>query len=202
VVLDFHEGGYYARGEPHRSELAVTTALSLANAVFEMGQQVGLVTNARDAVDRLKFESWQQEQTSRAAARRTAAMLERSDRLEPMIVETRRGPEQLQRMRELLARAELTDGLTFAQLVGETVARLPRDATVVAVLAEVSVETALALGNLRRRGFAVTAVLILIDEEKRAQALGRLYAEGIRDARHLSSEAELPELCRRQVLVR
>src|SRR6266540_983548 len=42
VILDFHAAGYHARGEPHRSELAVTTALSLANAVYEMGQQVGL----------------------------------------------------------------------------------------------------------------------------------------------------------------
>jgi uncharacterized protein (DUF58 family) len=33
VVLDFHEAGYGARGEPFRSELAITTALSLGAAV-------------------------------------------------------------------------------------------------------------------------------------------------------------------------
>jgi hypothetical protein len=58
------------------------------------------------------------------------------------------------------------------------------------------VETALALGNLRRRGFAVTAVLIMIDGDGLEQAFGRLLAEGIRDVRHLASEAALPELCR------
>ena len=33
-----------------------------------------------------------------------------------MIIETRRGPEQFLRIFESLARAELTDGLTFSQL--------------------------------------------------------------------------------------
>ena len=54
VLLDFHTAGYHQRGEPFRSELAVTAALSLANAVYEMGQQVGLVTNGRDAADRIR----------------------------------------------------------------------------------------------------------------------------------------------------
>ena len=87
--------------------------------------------------------------------------------------------EQLQRMRELLACIELNAGLTFRQLIGESVARLPRDATVLAVLAEVTVETALTLGTLRRRGFAVTAVLVLFEEDAlerahRAEELTRI----------------------------
>ena len=35
-------------------ELAITAAATLANAVYEMGQQIGLVTNGRDAVDRMR----------------------------------------------------------------------------------------------------------------------------------------------------
>src|SRR5262249_26709762 len=58
LVLDFHERGYHRQGEPYRSELAVTTATSLANAVYEMGQQIGLVTNGRDAADRIRLEGW------------------------------------------------------------------------------------------------------------------------------------------------
>src|SRR5206468_5591615 len=105
VVLDFHEAGYPSGREPHRSELAVTTALSLANAVFEMGQQVGLVTNGRDAAGRLRLQ-WQKEQSSRTAAHEAAAMSEQNDRLQPLVIETRRGAEQIERMRELLARVE------------------------------------------------------------------------------------------------
>ncbi len=91
-------------------------------------------------------------------------MLETSDRLQPLVVETRRGPEQLMRILETLARVELTDGLSFAQLVLETAGRLPRDATVVAILASPSVETAMALGELRHKGLAVTAIINLYDD--------------------------------------
>src|SRR5437764_14275449 len=102
-------------------------------------------------------------------------------------------------MRELLACIELNAGLTLRQLIGESVARLPRDATVLAVLAEVTVETALTLGTLRRRGFAVTAVLVLFEEDALERAHARLMAEGVRDVRHLRNEVELPDLCRREV---
>jgi uncharacterized protein (DUF58 family) len=199
VLLDFHRMGYHQQGEPFRSELAVTTALSLANAVYEMGQQIGLATNGRDAVDRIKTEGWEQDPRTRQAARGTAAMRDANERLQPLLVETRRGVEQLQRLRETLARVELTDGLTFAELVTETIGRLPRDATILAVLPEVSMEAAISLGTLRRGGLAITVVLILLDDAPLERAYGRLVAEGIRDIRHLKSEAELPELCQRQV---
>src|SRR5262249_44627803 len=97
------------------------------------------------------------------------------------------------------ARAELTDGLTFAGLVSETAHRLPRDATALAVLPAVSVETAIALGNLRRRGMAVAVVLVLLDHSALEAAYARLIAEGVRDLRHLTGEEALPDLCRNQV---
>ena len=189
LLLDFHKAGYHDRGEPFRSELAVTTAASLANAIYEMGQQVGLVSNGRDAVDRIRLEGWQGDARTRQAAQQTGAMHEESQRLQPVVVETRRGVEQFHRIRETLARVEFTDGLTFSQLVIETTGRLPRDATVVAILPDVSVETALTLGNLHRQRFAVTAVLILLDDEQLEKGYGRLLAEGVRDVRHLRDEA-------------
>ncbi len=199
ILLDLHRAGYPKRGEPDRSELAVTAAASLANAVYELGQQVGLVSNGRDAADRIRQEGWEnQDFRTRRAARRSAAMQEESQRLQPVVVETRRGAEQFQRIREALARLELTDGMTFAQLVVEAAARIPRDATVVAVLPDVPVELALALGTLRRHGLAVTAVLIACDSAQLERGYGRLVAEGVRDVRHLRDEAGLPELCRQQ----
>jgi uncharacterized protein (DUF58 family) len=199
VLLDFHAAGYPSRGEPIRSELAVTAAVSLANAVWELGQQIGLVTNARDAVERIKTEGWDPDPANRLAAKQAAAESNESKRLEPLVVPTRRGSEQLQRIRETLARAELTDGFTLAQLVTESAHRLPRDATVTAVLPDVSVETAIALGNLRRRGLAVAVILVLMDEAGLERAYARLIAEGIRDLRHLASEEMLPDICRNTV---
>jgi uncharacterized protein (DUF58 family) len=199
LVLDFHQASYHRRGEPHRSELAVTAAASLANAVFQLGQQIGLVSNGRDAADRIRLEGWEHDHRTRQAARRQSAMAERSERLQPLVVETRRGVQQFQRIREVLARLELTDGLTAAQLIIETASRLPRDATVAALLADVPVEAALALGNLRRQGLAISVVLIALDDEQFEKGYGRLRAEGIMDIRHLHNEAGLPDLCQRQV---
>jgi uncharacterized protein (DUF58 family) len=199
VVLDFHEAGYPPVGEPSRSELAVTAAASLAHALYQMGQQVGLVTNGRDAADRIRQEGWAHDYRTRAEALKSAAVQEESDRLQPLVVPTRRGPEQFRRILETLARVELTDGLTLAQLVVESASRLPRDATVAAVLSTVSPEGALALGSLRRRGFAVVAILVLFDEDDQAEAAGRLLAEGI-EVRAIRDEAGLAAACRQQVL--
>jgi uncharacterized protein (DUF58 family) len=199
ILLDFHQAGYPARGEPDRSELAVTAAVSLANAVYLMGQQVGFVSNGRDAADRIRVEGWEQDYRTRQGARKKTIMLEGSERLQPVLVETRRGVEQFQRIREALARIELTDGLTAAGLIVESANRLPRDATVVALLPDVPVETAVALGSLRRAGFAVSVVLVAVAEDQLENCYGRLLAESVRDIRHLRDEAALPDLCQQQV---
>src|SRR5207244_12915234 len=136
---------------------------------------------------------------TRQSARQHHVMAESSERLRPLIVDTRRGIEQFQRIRETLARIELTDGLSLAQLILETSSRLPRDATVVALLADVPVEAALALGNLRRQGLAISAILIALDGERLEKGYGRLLAEGIMDVRPLRNEAGLPDLCQQQV---
>jgi uncharacterized protein (DUF58 family) len=199
LLLAFHRAEYKPGQEPLVSELAVTTAASLANAVFELGQQVGLVTNGRDAADRIRTEGWEHDYRSRAAALKSAAMAESSTRLEPLVVETRRGPEQYHRILETLARVELTEGLSVSALVAEAASRLPHDATVIAILPEVSPETALALGNLRRRGYAVFGVIVTFHQHDYLGAAGRLLNEGIA-SRHVNDEAAIAALCREQMV--
>lgn len=211
ILLDFHRDSYLVRGEPYRSELAITTAASLSNAVYVLGQQIGFISNGRDAADRIRQEGWKHEFSTRDAAKEQIGMSDRNDRLRPVMVETRRGDEQLTRILEMLARLELTDGLSFAQLISETACRLPRDATVVAVLSEVPEETAIALGNLRRGGYAVTAVLALSGEEQPsgsfgrfgetgfADSAGRLLAEGV-EIRMVEDEATVGSLCSGQLI--
>ena len=199
LLLDFHKASFPALGEPHRSELAVTAAASLANAVYQLGQQIGFITNGRDAADRIRQEGIRHEFQTRSLALDTVEMKDRNDRLRPVVVETRRGPEQLMRILEALARVELTDGLSFSQLTVEITSRLPRDATVVALLADVPAETAIALGNLRRRGYAVTAVLVLFEEEHDYGCMGRLLAEGVA-VRRVDSEAAIAGVCSEQLV--
>ncbi|MEX0818050.1 MAG: DUF58 domain-containing protein, partial [Pirellulaceae bacterium] len=174
ILLEYHKATHPRQHEPMRSELAVTAAASIANAVYEMGQQIGLVTNGRDAADRIRQEGWDYDIRTRDAARNAATMQDTSDRLQPLVVDTRRGPAQLMQILETLARVELTDGLTLSQLVGETMAQLPRDATIIAILPQVTSESAITLGSLRRQGYAVTAILNLYAEYDFAQAAGPL----------------------------
>jgi uncharacterized protein (DUF58 family) len=204
IVLDFHRGSYPAPNEPGRSELAVTAAVALANAVALLGQPVGLFTNGRDAADRIRRRDEIAGRRVVASARReathrAAAMREDDDRLRPLIVPPGRGTEAFARIRETLARVELSDGMTFDRLLIEVESRLPRDATVVAILAEVTPEIAVSLGRLKRQGFAVNAVLLAFNEVERIDFAGPLIAEGI-PVRALSDEEELYRFCELQLV--
>lgn len=198
ILLDLHQAGYPARGEPWRSELAVTVAASLANAVSLLGQQVGLMTNGQDAAERMRIHGWEQEFRSRTDARDSALT---KDEAQPraLVVPTRRGSEQFQRIRETLARVELADELTLAELVVQAPGRLPHDSTVVAVLPDVPVASALALGGLRRAGHAVTVILVMLGDDPLQTAYGRLAAEGVLEVRHLKDETGIASVCQRQV---
>lgn len=199
IVLDFHQSSYVPKDEPYRSELAVTTAASLAHALYHMGQQVGLVTNGRDTADRIRQEGWDSDARSRRDAQRAASMLAHSDRLRPVVVETRQGQEQLMRILETLARVELTDGLSFVHLLEETASRLPHNATVLAILTVVAPETAVALGNLRRKGFAVSVLVNVYHIHDFERAASLLSAHGI-EARYLRDRESVAVVCRNFIL--
>ena len=96
-----------------------------------------------------------------------------------------------------MARVELSDALTFDRLVIEAESRMPRDATVVAILAHVTPETAVALGRLKRQGFAVSVVLLAFDEIERIDGAGPLIAQGLA-VRAVSDENELHGFCELQ----
>lgn len=199
LLLEYHQASHDTRHEPMRSELAVVAAASIANAVYEMGQQIGLITNGRDAADRIRQQGWDYDIRTRDAARQAASMVETSERLQPLIVPTRRGADQLLQILETLARVELTDGLTLPQLIGESLQRLPRDATVVAILPRVTTEHAIALESLKRQGYAVTAILNMYDEHDFALASGPLLSVGI-PTHHLRDEPAIATICRRFML--
>ena len=126
-------------------------------------------------------------------------MQEESGRLRPVVVETRRGVEQLQRIFEALARLEKTSGLDLARLVSEAADRLPRDATVIAILSRVTDVEVVALTSLRNQGYAVTAVINCHNIEEFAANSGPLIAEGI-ETRHLKDEESISEICKKQAV--
>jgi uncharacterized protein (DUF58 family) len=194
IVLDLHRAAHDPRHEPLRSELAITAAASLAYAVFQTGEQVGLVTNGRDAADRIRTEGWVRDYRRREQARTAATMRQANERLQPLVVPTQRGADQFARIHATLARVELTDGLSLAQLVHETGGRLPRNAAVVAIVPLPAPESVVALLGLKRRGYRVTVVVNTYDATELADAAAALVAAGIR-VLHLRDEGALSGLC-------
>jgi uncharacterized protein (DUF58 family) len=202
LLLDFHRAAYPARAEPYRSELAITLAAALADALYQLGQQVGLVSNARDAADRLRAEGWQVRagRLSGVAVSRSLALAQVEtapppDRLQPIVVPTRRGPEQFEVLRETLARLELNDGLPVPALIEAAGAHLPADATVIVIIPHAPPETAVALAALRQRGYAVTVFLLHSAEEAtQAPDYGRLLYEGL-EVRPVQDENQIPSVC-------
>ena len=198
-LLDFHVQSYQGASGETSAELAIVTVASMANAVFLMGQQIGFISNGRDAADKIREEGWRGEFTSRTDAQRRANDPLPNDRLRPVRVETRKGNEKLSQILETLARLDHTDGLEFSEMLAATVSRIPRDATVVPVLRQVTPDIALALGELVKRGFLVTAVIVSIDWDipewsRPPEWAGLLLEQGI-DFRLVNSEEALTALC-------
>jgi uncharacterized protein (DUF58 family) len=198
-LLDFHALSYQGTVGETSAELAIVTVASLANAVFLMGQQIGFISNGRDAADKIREEGWRGEFTNRADAQRRANDPLANDRLRPVRVETRKGNEKLSQILETLARLEHTDGLEFSEMLAATFSRIPRDATVVPVLRQVTPSIALALGELVKRGFLVTAVIVSIDWDipewsRPPEWAGLLLEQGI-DFKLVNSEEAITALC-------
>jgi rhodanese-related sulfurtransferase len=177
--------------------LAITAAASLANTLYQMGEQFGLVSNGRDAVDRIRTEGWIGDWRTREQAQKSAAMNAKSDRLRPVVVKTQKSPDQLQKVLLSLAQLEKTDGLRLPQLVLEAADQMPRDATVIVLVCQITIETAIALGSLKKQGYAVTAIVNSHNHEAYAHVSSLLLAEGI-ETRHLRDEASIQTICQKQ----
>lgn len=199
IVLEFHKDNYPLESEPLKSDLAVTTAVSIANAVNVLGQQVGFISNGRDAVDRIQQEGWKTEFKSRNAAQENLGMKTSSDRLRPIVVPTKRGEMQFMEIRDTLARIELTDGMPFSRFIDETQNRLVRDATVVVVLGSLNEEIAGSLSDLTAQGYAVTAILVRFNKNELAEAMGRLISLGI-ETRRVNTMQDISSVCSGQLV--
>jgi uncharacterized protein (DUF58 family) len=199
-LLDFHTQNFQGAGGDASAELAIVTVASLANAVFLMGQQIGFISNGRDAADRVREEGWRAEFLNRAAAQQRASEPLTNDRLRPVQVPTGKGSEKMKLLLETLARLELTDGLDFAEMLAAIISKVPRDATVIPVLRQVTPAIAIALGELVRRGFLVTAVVAAFGEgsvpdwAQPPEWAVLLLAHGI-DFRMVNSEEAVMNLC-------
>jgi uncharacterized protein (DUF58 family) len=204
-VLDFHTRSFVGSTGPGSAELAAVTVASLANAVCLMGQQMGLVSNGRDAADRIREEGWRADFLTRNDAHKRAAEPQKNTRLRPVLLEAAKGEEQLAEILATLARLEHTDGLDFADMIREAASGISRDTTVVAVLGEVTPQIAVALGDVSRRGLLVTAIVASMDMDavpdwaRPPEWAQMLLAQGI-DFRIVNSEEAVSNLCAEAII--
>ncbi len=199
VVLDLHCHSNPDRHEPVRSDLAVTAAASICHTLLLAQQQFGLITNGRDAADRAGNAVARAEYLSLESAERDVAMRGASDRLRPVIHPAARGAVHFMQIHKALARLERTGGLRLEELLLETQSRMPRDASVLIILQEVDESAALALGLLRRQGYAVAAIVNNYENEAFTTAAARLMSQHVA-VYHLLNEESIPTICKALVL--
>jgi uncharacterized protein (DUF58 family) len=204
-VLDFHAQSFAGPAAVGSAELAAVAVASLAHAVCLMGQQMGFVSNGRDAADRIREEGWRADFLTRGDARARAVTSKENTRLRPVVLKAAKGESQLAEILAVLARLEHTDGLDFAAMIREAASSISRDTTVVAVLGAVTPEIAAALGDVARRGLLVTAIVVSFEMEavpdwaRPPDWAEMLLSQGI-DFRVVNSEEAVGSLCAQAII--
>lgn len=189
LILDLFRIWYQGERGESRMELAITTAASLAYLLQLSGEQVGLLTNARDAAEVARYDVAAHETLTRQDADASITGDGADDRLSPLEVPTRRSPVQALQIIENLARVLPTDGLDAGRLIQSGFRRLPRDAAMIPILPKVPEDLALVLGAMKLSGFAVT--VFLIDNNKDYPEAAALLAQHEINVMHIEHERDL-----------
>jgi uncharacterized protein (DUF58 family) len=195
LVVDMHQQSNPERNEPYRTDLAITAAASIAHTLYLMNQPFGLISNGRDAADRVRAMRGNDAFSDRESARSNVEMKAQSDRIRPIVLGANRGPEHFAELHRTLARLERTDGLRLGDLLTETQSRLSRQLSVLVLVQEVDEAMALALGLLRRQGYSVTTIVNQHLQDGFEQSAGRLLAYHV-PVFSLPNEETIPQVCR------
>ncbi|MDQ1257108.1 MAG: hypothetical protein QG656_1710 [Candidatus Hydrogenedentes bacterium] len=193
LILDLHQDSYFP---PETAdifmELAVTTTASIAYLLQMSGEQVGMLTNARDAAEVAKYDVRSKGSVSRQDADAGVEGEDESTRLSPLQVPTMRSPIQAQRVIENLARVVPTDGLMVRDLIMSEFNRLPRDAALLPVVPFMDEQLALTLASMKLSGFNVS--VFLVGNEVRYQEAAKILAQHEIYVFHIEEARNLHEI--------
>jgi uncharacterized protein (DUF58 family) len=159
LLLDMHESTNPQNHEPVRTDLAVSAAASIAHWLYQNAEPFGLVSNGRDAAQRIRELNKRGLYSNRTSATADIEMKSSSEQLNPVILGANRTPEHFAELHRMLARLERTDGLKLDQLLIETENRLPKLLSLIVIVQRVDEAGVLALELMRRRGYALTVIL-------------------------------------------
>lgn len=197
LLLDMHEESYLVEKREARMELAVTTAASIAYLLQMSGEQVGLLTNARDAAEVARYEAASIRTGNRFEMNDALREEEESTRISPLTVSTCRTTEQGRKIIENLARVLPGHGLDLPRLVLSQCITLPRDATLLPVTGQVTDRLALTLAMMKQSGFNVT--VFLIDAGAGYEEAAALLASHNIHLFHIESERDLHEIAPQKI---
>lgn len=195
LVLDLHASSNPDEHEPVRTDLAIAAAASIATNLHDANEPFALVSNGRDAADRIRLEGWVGDHRVRSAAADAASMLDHSDRMRPVIMEADRGPVHLQEMIRTLARLERTDALTLPQLFAESEGRVSSETTILVVVQKVDNESMSAILAQSQRGRAVAVIINTHHVADYSSIAGPLIASNI-PTFHLADDQSITDVCR------
>ena len=195
LVLDMHTDTNPTQHEPIRTDLAITAAFSIASSLHDQSQPFGMVTNGRDAADRIRTDGWVGDHRVRDQAKQSATMLDKNDRLRPVIIDAGRGAVHLQRLRTTLARLERSDGMRLSELLSETESRISNETTLIAIVQKATPDSLSTLIGFARRGKAVAAIINTLDINDYSAVAGPLIAANI-PTFHLVDENTIRNVCR------
>lgn len=192
LVLDLHGDSYRPENAEARQELAITTTASIAYLLQMSGEQVGMITNARDAAEVAQFEVAAQQTLARTDADASVVGEAEPTRLSPLHVPTRRSPVQALQIAESLARVLPGASLDVEELIRNEYQRLPRHASLLPVVPGVTERLATLLAEMKLNGFAVS--VFLINDEAGYREAAALLAPHHVDVFHIRHERDLHEL--------
>lgn len=179
LLVDMHEVSNPKNHEPVRTDLAVTAAASLAHWLYSNGEPFGLITNGRDAAERVRSIRETKRFSSRSEATRGTEMKIQSDRLNPVVLGANRTPEHFEEMHHLLARLDRANGLRLHELLEETESRIPKMLSLIVIAQQFDQAGIMSLDALAKRGFSIS-VLLNCHQEVFVERCGPLVAAGIR----------------------
>lgn len=198
IVLEFHHKRFPEQSEPILSDLAVTCAASMALAVCQIRQQVGFLTNAVHGAQRVKHLGFELQANSldQIVREQGQGPVEGIDFVR---IPTRRGDEQFERIRESLACLELTHGKLLELFLAENSWMVPADSTLTVITPVVTQGLAQILGDFKKRGRAVSVILVVVDDAQRERSITNLVGVRIMDFKIIAKEADIPQMCLNEV---
>lgn len=213
LVLDMNSASNPAQHEPLRCDLAISAAASIAYYLMQSNEPFGLVTNGRDAADRLQtprpkssLQSVEPETAGspklrpkayrrRGQAAKSDAMSTENDRIEPVIIKNDKTPIHYQQMLSTLARLERGDTLSLPELLTECESQIASDTTAL-IIVQIADEAALAaIISLARRGRAVEVIANVHSTEEHSRIAAPLSDANI-TTHHLRDSDSIAGLCR------